>query len=72
MEQIALDAEPVDEGASPFEGGWLRRRRQEGHHALDQPRSMDVRVDELTHVGWFQRAVSSVQKTVGRLFRFKN
>tara|TARA_R110002051_G_scaffold129972_1_gene203718 strand:+ start:1351 stop:1557 length:207 start_codon:yes stop_codon:yes gene_type:complete len=32
----------------------------------------NVRVDRVTHVGWFQRAVSSVQKAAGRLFRFEN
>ena len=72
LEQISIDAEPDDEVTSLFEGvaaqevtGGLPRFGQ----ALQRE---NVRVDEVAHVGWLQRAVSQAQKAVGRLFRSKN
>ena len=67
--QIALDTEPDDEITLPFVGV-AAQEATGGPPRFGQALQRDsVRVDEVTHVGWFQRAVLQVQKAVRGLFR---
>ena len=72
MKQIALDAEPEDEIISPFEGAVTQEAIGGPSRSGPTSQQVDVRVDEVTHVGLLQRAVSQVKKAARGLFRSKN